>query len=105
VSNKTPLPKNVIDQWPEIFKDIEVSVIPFAYIKSVTVEFEDGKIWELNVDAEKSKNASEEDIEEYLEAFFDEYDDLIESVDFRLNTEKVIKDITNRTSRFLKKRK
>jgi hypothetical protein len=105
VSNKKPLPKNVIDQWPEIFKDIEVSVIPFVYIKSVTVAFEDGKIWELNIDSEKSKNASEEDIEEYLEAFFDEYDDQIESVDFRLNTEKVIKDITNRTSRFLKKRK
>lgn len=105
MSNKKLLPKSVIDQWPEIFKDIEVSVVPFEYIKSVTVEFEDGKKWELNIDSEKSKNASQEDIEEYLEAFFEEYDDLIESVDFRLNTEKVIKDITNRTNRFFKKRK
>jgi DNA-directed RNA polymerase specialized sigma54-like protein len=105
VSDKNSLPKDIIDQWPEIFKDIEVSVVPIPYIKSITVEFENGKVWEINIDAEKLKNASEEDIEDYLEAFFEEYDEFIESVDFRLDTAKVIKDIQNRTKQFLKKRK
>jgi hypothetical protein len=105
VSDKNPLPKDIIDQWPEIFKDIEVSVVPITYIKSVTIEFENGKTWEINIDAEKLKNASEEDIEDYLEAFFEEYDEFIETVDFRLDTAKVIKDVQARTKRFLKKRK
>jgi hypothetical protein len=105
VSDKNPLPKDIIDQWPEIFKDIEVTVVPLPYVKSITVEFENGKTWEINVDTEKLKDASEEEIEEYLEAFFLEYEDFIESVDFRLNTAKVIKDIKERSSRFLKKRK
>ena len=49
--------------------------------------------------------ASEEVIEDTLEAFFEEYDEYIESVDFRLNTQKIIEDITKRVGAFLKKRK
>lgn len=103
--SKNSLPKDIVDQWPEIFKDIEVSVVPVTYIKSITIEFENGKTWEIDINAEKLKNASEEDLEEYLEAFFEEYDEFIETVDFRIDTKKVIKDIQARTKRFLKKRK
>jgi hypothetical protein len=105
VSDKNPLPKDIVDQWPEIFNDIEVSVVPIAYIKSITVEFDNGKTWEISIDSDKLKNASEEEIEDYLEAFFEEYDDFIESVDFQLDTKKVIKDVQARTKHFLKKRK
>lgn len=105
MSDKNPLPKDIIDQWPEIFKDIEVSVVPIIYIKSINIQFDNGKTWEISIDAEKLKNASEDEIKEYLEVFFDEYDEFIESVDFRLDTAKVIKDIQQRTKRFLKKRK
>jgi len=105
LSDKNPLPKDIIDQWPEIFKDIEVSVVPIIYIKSINIQFDNGKTWEISIDAEKLKNASEDEIKEYLEVFFDEYDEFIESVDFRLDTAKVIKDIQQRTKRFLKKRK
>lgn len=105
MSDKNSLPKDIIDQWPDIFKDIEVSVVPISYIKSITVEFENGKIWEIEIDTGKLKSASEEEIEEYLDEFFEEYDEVIESVDFRLNTAKVIKDIQARTKHFLKKRK
>lgn len=105
MSEKGSLPKEVIDQWPEIFKDIEVSVVPLVYIKSIRVEFENGKVWEIKIDFDKVKNDSQETIEEYLESFFDEYDDYIEAVDFSLDTEKVINDIQSRTKRFLKKRK
>ena len=41
----------------EIFKDIEVSVVPVTYIKSITIEFENGKTWEIDISAEKLKKS------------------------------------------------
>lgn len=104
MSNEGKLPPEVIRQWPEIFKDVEVKAVPVKYIKSIQVQFTDGKIWIIDIDQEK---ISEEDfsVEDELEAFFDEYDDQIESVDFKLDTKKVIYDVKKRTNRFLKKRK
>jgi hypothetical protein len=102
------LPPEVIEHWPEIFKDIEIKAVPVEYINSVVVRFDDGETWEIDLSPE-SLDVDEVDIveviEDTLEAFFEEYDEYIESVDFRLNTQKVIDDITQRVSTFLKKRK
>jgi hypothetical protein len=102
------LPPEVIEHWPEIFKDIEIKAVPVEYINSVVVRFDDGETWEIDLSPE-SLDVDEVDIveviEDTLEAFFEEYDEYIESVDFRLNTQKVIDDITQRVGTFLKKRK
>jgi len=96
------LPPEVIEHWPEIFKDVEIKAVPIEYISSVIVTFDDGKIWEIELDKE---NSPLEALDKTLDSFFDEYDEYIESVDFRLDTEQVIKDIKARTKQFLKKRK
>lgn len=102
------LPPEVIAHWPEIFKDIEIKAVPLEYITSVVVYFEDGQEWEIDLDDEKLKIEGMEladVLEEVLEAFFEEYDEYISNIDFKLNTEKVIKDIKKRVQTFLKKRK
>lgn len=101
--NRKKLPPDVIDHWPEVFEDIEISIVPLEYLHSVRVGFSDGKIWDIAV-----KNNSDngvEDLQEALDGLFDEYQDVIESVDFRLDTDKVKRDITQRTKRFLKLRR
>ena len=102
------LPPEVIDAWPEIFKDIEIKAVPLEYVHSVIVYFEDGQTWEINLNDEKL-NVEGMDIadvvEEILEAFFEEYDEYITSVDFKLNTQKVVEDIKKRVQSFMKKRK
>jgi len=102
------LPPEVIDAWPEIFKDIEIKAVPLEYVHSVVVHFEDGQTWEIDLDDEKL-NVEGMDIadvvEEILEAFFEEYDEYITSVDFKLNTQKVVEDIKKRVQSFMKKRK
>lgn len=102
------LPPEVIEHWPEIFKDIEIKAVPVEYITSVVVRFDDGETWEIDL-SPKGLDVEDVDIveviEDTLEAFFEEYDEYIESVDFRLNTQKVIDDITKRVGTFLKKRK
>jgi hypothetical protein len=97
------LPPEVIDHWPEVFEDIEISIVPLEYLHSVRVGFTDGKIWDIAI---KSKTSdSVEDLQTALDDLFEEYQDSIKSVDFRLDTDKVKRDITQRTKRFLKLRR
>lgn len=95
------LPPEVVDHWPEIFRDVEVEVLPVEYLHSVQVTFTDGKIWDIDL---KTENETI-DIQNALSELVEEYEDAIVSVDFRLDTEKVKKDITSRTKSFMKKRK
>ena len=99
---RNKLSKDVIAHWPEVFKDIDVHTVPLEYLLSITVKFRDGKQWVIELDDKAPKNP---DLEYGLESLFREYDDAIESIDFRLNTHKVRKDIEGRTKTFMKKRK
>ena len=99
---KKQLPKEVIDHWPEVFKDVHIDVVPIEYLNSVRVEFVDGKIWDIDINTEKKPV---KDLEKSLDDLFDQYQNVIKNVDFRLDTDKVKADITKRTKTFLKKRK
>ena len=98
------LPDDVINHWPEIFGDVDVQVVPLQYLDSIRVFFIDGKIWDIDIEKSR-KNSEELNLEEILEQMFQEYDQVIENVDFRLNTSKLKKDIQRRTRIFLKKNK
>ena len=99
-SNKK-LPKEVIKHWPEVFKDIDIDVVPLEYLDSVRISFTDGKVWDIAIDTDKNI----EHLEKSLDDLFAEYQDHIQNVDFRLNTSKVKEDITKRTKKFLKLRR
>lgn len=103
MSKKNKLPPEVIDSWPDVFKDIRIDVVPIEYLHSVKIQFADGKIWDIDV--KKSLNKPDLDIELALEELFDAYEDSIVNVDFRLDTAKVKHDIKKRTAIFMKKRK
>lgn len=96
------LPPEVINHWPEVFEDIEIDVVPLEYLDSIRVTFSDGKVWDIDVRKQKT---SVENLEKSLDELFDEYQDVIQNVDFRLDTNKVKEDITNRTRKFLKLRR
>ena len=96
------LPNSVISQWPEVLNDVDIDVVPLEYLRSIRVEFTDGKLWEIDIDTKK--NPAKE-LEKSLEDLFEQYKDHIRNIDFRLNTQKVKSDIKARTSRFLKLRK
>lgn len=97
------LPPDVIDHWPEIFDEINIDVIPIEYLDSVRIEFEDGKVWD--VDVKSSREKPEVDIESAIEDLLEVYEDVIVNIDFRLDTKKVKQDIKSRTHIFMKKRK
>jgi len=98
------LPDDVVEHWPEVFSDVDVQVVPLEYLDSIRVFFTDGKVWDIDIEKTK-KNSDDMNLEEILEQMFEEYDNVIENVDFRLNTSKLKKDIQRRTRIFLKKNK
>jgi hypothetical protein len=99
---KKQLPKEVIDHWPEVFKDVHIDVVPLEYLNSVRVEFTDGKIWDIDINTDKKPV---QDLEKSLDDLFEQYQNVIKNVDFRLDTDKVKADITKRTKKFLKLRR
>ena len=98
------LPQDVVDHWPEVFKDVDIQVVPVKYLHSVRVFFTDGKVWDIDVAKTRQKKNSE-GIEKALEELFNSYEDSIENVDFRLDTAKIKADIQGRTRHFMKRRK
>ena len=99
--DRKKLPQEVVDHWPEVFKDVDIDVVPLEYLQTIRVTFLDGKVWEIDT----QKNAEKIDLEDAIESLLIEYEEVIDSVDFRLDTVRVKKDIKKRTAQFLKKRK
>ena len=98
------LPKDIIEHWPEIFGDVKLNVVPLGYLHSVLVNFKDGKTWEIRVTT-KVKDEGWKAFEKNLSELVKTYEDSIEDVDFKLDTEKVKKDIKRSTQKFLRNKK
>jgi len=100
---KKKLPQEVINAWPEVFGDVDVKSVPLEYLHSINVLFKNKDTWVIGFD--RSKDITPEEVNQHLNELFDEYEDQIASVDFKLDTEKVKYDVQKRTKYFMKKRK
>ena len=99
-----PLPKDVTEHWPEVFGEVHLNVLPLRYLHTVLVNFKDGKTWEVKITA-KTKKEGWSAFEKNLAELFKTYESTIDNVDFKLDTERVRKDIEASTQKFLKKKK
>ena len=98
------LPSDVIKHWPEVFEDVELNVLPIRYLNTVLVNFKDGKVWEIKITT-KTRRDGWDAFQKSLHELCKSYEDTIENVDFKLDTERVRKDIERSTQKFLKKKK
>lgn len=97
------LPKDVIDSWPEVFEEVKYNVLPLRYIQSVHINFKDNTVWEIKITA-KVRNEGWESFEKILSETVQAYEHRIENVDFKLDTDRVKKDIKKKTDKFLSKK-
>lgn len=104
MKKKSTLPPEVVDQWPEVFNDLDVRAVPIPYLHSMRITFKDGKVWDINI-AAHAKRADIGNLEEHLEELIESYEEVIEHIDFRLDVERVKKDIIKKTTKFLKNKK
>lgn len=98
------LPKEVIEHWPEIFGEVNLNVVPLGYLHTVLVNFKDGKTWEIKITQQAKRNGWEV-FEKNLSELVKSYEEKIDNIDFKLDTNKVKKDIERSTQKFLKRRK
>lgn len=102
-SGKT-LPKDVIDLWPEIFGEVTLNVIPLLYVHTIEITFKNNKVWEIDF-KQNLKNQSWDDFEDEIKTIISQYEDSIKNIDFKLDTDRLKKDITKHTKKFLKNKK
>jgi len=98
------LPKDIIDSWPEVFGEVNLRVLPIRYLYAILVNFKDGKIWEIRI-TNRIKNGDWGEFEKVLMELHQTYEASIETIEFKLDTVKVKKDIEKSTQKFLKKKK
>lgn len=101
---KRPLNNSIVDHWPEIFSEVDLSAIPIFYLHSVVISFKDGNKWEVVLKKEDKESLSD-GIPKNLFELFQNYQEEIVNVDFRLDIEKIKRDVTKTTNKFLKRKK
>jgi len=87
-------PKNLIQEWPEVFEDLYMNTMPVHYLEMLRIEFEDGRVWEINVQEQLSTTHSDI-IADRLVDTFQEYREEIKKIDFKVNVEKLKTDVRN----------
>jgi len=98
------LPEEVIQHWPEVFGEVKLNVLPLRYLHAVLVNFKDGKTWEIKITS-RTKKEGWDTFEKSLSDLCKVYESRIVDIDFKLDTERVRKDIERETQKFLKKKK
>ena len=91
-------PSQLIKEWPEVFEDMYMNTMPVAYLKSVRLEFNNGRIWEIDIQ-EQLGNATNEVVAEKLLDTFQEYKEEIIKVDFAIDIQKLKEDVIKQTKK------
>lgn len=97
------LNKEVIESWPEIFEEVKLNVVPIQYLCSVHVKFKDKRVWTIEV-GPQLRDENWQTVEKNIHELVMNYKTHIDSIDFKLDTDKIKKDITRQTNKFLKRR-
>lgn len=97
-------PKDVIELWPEVFGEVTLNVVPLIYVHTLKITFKNKKIWEIETN-KTSKALNWDDFQSQLRTVISEYESDIDNIDFKLDTDKIKKDITKKTKKFLNNKK
>lgn len=91
--------------WKGVLDDIDIRYVPIEYLNSITVTFFDEKKWIFEIEPEDHDFNKARELEEYLQELFDDYEDVIENIDFHLNVKKIKKDIKEKTFKLVNQNK
>ena len=93
-------PRHLVKEWPEVFEDLYMNTMPVAYLDSVRLDFTDGRVWEIDVKNELTKQTAD-GIADILLNTLQEYKDEIKKIDFKVDVTRLKNDIASETKRIL----
>jgi hypothetical protein len=89
-------PRHLVKEWPEVFEDLYMNTMPVAYLEMVHLEFVNGRVWQIDI-KEQMKSLDPDEIAAKLLETLQEYKDEIKKLDFKVDVERLKKDIGNST--------
>jgi hypothetical protein len=93
-------PRHLVKEWPEVFEDLYMNTMPVAYLETVHLEFADGRVWQINI-KDQLKESEADSIADKLLETLTEYKDEIKKIDFKVDIERLKKDIVDSTKSIL----
>jgi hypothetical protein len=89
-------PRHLVKEWPEVFEDLYMNTMPVAYLEMVHLEFVNGRVWQIDI-KEQMKALDSDEIAAKLLETLQEYKDEIKKLDFKVDIERLKKDIGDST--------
>jgi len=89
-------PRHLVKEWPEVFEDLYMNTMPVAYLEIVHLEFANGRVWQIDI-KEQMKELDPDEIAKRLLETLHEYKDEIKKLDFKVDIERLKKDIGDST--------
>lgn len=92
-------PSHLVKEWPEVFEDLYMNTMPVAYLEVIRLEFKNGRIWEIDIKEQLSESHSQLVADKLVDTF-QEYQEEISKIDFKIDVEKLKKDVEKETKKF-----
>lgn len=92
---------DVVNQWPEIFEDLYMNSMPVDYLHCVILEFNDGRIWEIEV-SNHLEDCDHDSVAQKLTETIKEFQEEIKKIDFRIDIDRLKRDVISSTNKFFK---
>jgi len=89
-------PRHLVKEWPEVFEDLHMNTMPVAYLNMLRLEFNDGRIWEINIQ-DQLKSEDPQAVADKLVNIFNDYKDELKKLDFKMDISRLKKDIGDST--------
>lgn len=93
-------PLDLIKAWPEVFDDLYMNTLPVSYLESLTLEFKNGRVWEIDIEQHSINNNTQMITDQVVKAFY-EYQEEITKINFRIDIDRLKKDIKKSTKKIL----
>jgi hypothetical protein len=93
-------PRHLVKEWPEVFEDLYMNTMPVAYLDTIHLEFADGRVWQIDI-KDQLKEEKPDTIADRLLETLSEYKDEIKKIDFKVDIERLKKDISDSTKSIL----
>lgn len=93
-------PRHLVKEWPEVFEDLYMNTMPVAYLEMVHLEFANGRVWQIDIKSQLEDGEAEQIAAKLLDTL-QEYKDEISKIDFKVDIERLKKDIGNSTKSLL----
>ncbi len=93
-------PRHLVKEWPEVFEDLYMNTMPVAYLELVHLEFANGRVWQIDIKTQLA-NSSPDVVSTKLIETFQEYKEEIKKIDFKIDVDRLKKDIKDSTKTML----